>query len=267
MLQKLLWITAVLYGVVVLAAWIFQRRLIYFPEPLAGPPAPDSSGKMEFVSFRSSDGVRITALFVRPPTDRAPVVLFAHGNAGNIVGWRDALRPYERMGAGGLLLDPRGYGWSEGSPNEAGWQLDAEAALQWLELRGIPASRVIVHGVSIGGGMAVPLAARHPVRGLVLQSAFTSLSDAAAETYPFLPVRLLLRDRYDNLALAPDVRCPVLLLHGSTDSLVDVDHARRLQAAFGSRATLCLAPGCGHNDVAAWPEYERTLTKFVQGLR
>jgi pimeloyl-ACP methyl ester carboxylesterase len=254
------------YALVLLAAFLFQRKLVYFPQPLReGANLPGTSGR-DLVTFPSADGTRISGLFVRPKDDRTPVVLALHGNAGNALTWSGFLDPFVRRGLGGLLLDPRGYGLSEGSPDEEGWHRDAESAMAWLAARGIAASRVVVVGVSIGAGLAVPLAARHPVRGLILESAFTSLPDAAGEHYPFLPCRLLLKDRYDNLEAAARVTCPVLLLHGTSDRTVPVAHAHRLAAAFPRAPTLGLAEGFDHNDLSAWSGYEPALDRFLDGL-
>lgn len=254
------------YAVVLLAAFVFQRRLIYFPECRQDPVWRATAPGEEIVTFPSTDGTRISGLFVRPRGDTMPVVLVAHGNAGNVLTWRRFLDPFLRRGLGGFLLDPRGYGWSEGSPEEVGWHQDADSAMAWLAARGIAAPRIVIVGVSIGSGLAVPLAARHPVRGLILQSAFTSLVDAASAHYPFLPCGLLLHDRYDNVAAAARVRCPVLILHGTADRTVSVDHAHRLAAAFPRAATLRLADGYDHNDVSAWSGYEAALAQFLDTL-
>jgi uncharacterized protein len=254
------------YLLVLLGAYLFQRKLIYFPDRRPDPVWRPSGPGEEFVTFPSADGTRISGLFVRPRDETMPVVLVAHGNAGNVLTWGDYLDPFVRRGLGGFLLDPRGYGWSEGSPEEAGWHEDADSALAWLASRGVAAPRVVVVGVSIGSGIAVPLAARHPVRGLILQSAFTSLVDAASAHYPFLPCGLLLHDRYDNLAAAARVRCPVLILHGSADRTVPAGQAQRLAAAFPRAPTLRLAEGYDHNDISEWPGYEAALEQFLDAL-
>jgi pimeloyl-ACP methyl ester carboxylesterase len=125
---------------------------------------------------------------------------------------------------------------------------------------------MVLHGVSIGCGVAVPLAASRPVKGLILESPFTSLADAAHSVYPFLPCGLLLRDRYDNLGTAPRVACPVLLLHGTEDEIVPVEQGRRLAAAFPRPAKLVLAEGARHNDVAFWPGYDPAIAEFLRSL-
>jgi uncharacterized protein len=255
------------YALLVLGAFAFQRRLIYFPERLEGTPTPEAGSTGRVVTFPSLDGVRISGLWVPPKDDGSPVVLAAHGNAGSIRSWAPLLGRYARRGLGGLLLDPRGYGWSEGSPSEEGWHQDGEAALAWLAAQGVPASRVVLHGVSIGTGIVVPLAAKHAVRGLVLECPFSSLADVAQSSYPFLPVRWLLRDRYDNAAAAPGVRCPVLVVCAGRDEIVSERHTRKLVEAFSTPPTYVRAEGAGHNDLAFWARYDATIFDFVAGLR
>jgi pimeloyl-ACP methyl ester carboxylesterase len=264
---RILLLLAALYVLILGAAFFFQRKLIYFPIRLEPPVRTAGPFGGEVVTFEAADGTGLHGLYVPPPTADAPVALVLHGNAGNLLTWAPFLEPYVRQGLGALLLDPRGYGWSEGEPSEEGWHQDAEAALAWLAARGSAAPRVVVVGVSIGSGPATALAARHPVRGLILQAAFTCLADAAGAHYPFLPCGLLLRDRYDNLAAAPRVRCPVLLFHGTADAVVPTDHAHRLAAAFAQRPVLHVVPGRGHDDVDGWSGYEGAVRAFVAGLR
>lgn len=257
-------VVAVTYALIVLAAWAFQRRLIYFPERLSGEPSLTVDFPAKVVSFASTDGVRITGLWAPPKDPTSPVVLIAHGNAGSIRSWSPLLRTYAGRGIGGLLLDPRGYGWSEGSPSEEGWKRDGEAAIAWLRAQGVPPERVVLHGVSIGAGIAVPLAAAHPVRGLVLECPFSSLADVAQGTYPFLPARWLLKDRYDNVASAPRVRCPVLVVCAGRDEIVASRHTQRLVEAFPTPPTVVRADAAGHNDLPGWPRYEPTVLDFVR---
>lgn len=255
-----------LYLLVVAAAYVFQRRFIYFPHRLADLGRAGGAPGEAFVSFPSEDGARLSAIYVPPPSPEALVALVAHGNAGNASTWRPYLEPFLEAGVGALLLDPRGYGASAGSPSEAGWHADGAAALAWLGAQGVAPERVVLVGVSIGSGIAVPLAARAPVRGLILEGAFTSLADMAQAHYPFLPCGLLLKDRYDNLAAAPRVTCPVLLLHGVEDRIVPAPHAERLARAFPTPPTLHQVPGFGHNDLGLWPAYASTLRTFLHRL-
>ncbi|KAA3614550.1 MAG: alpha/beta fold hydrolase [Planctomycetota bacterium] len=259
---RLLVLVLILLGLLVL----LQRKLIYFPERPAGLPEEDPALAPFVVRFAAADGTALVSLFHPPPSPEAFCVLLTHGNAGCIRSWQSLFHDYRERGFGALLLDPRGYGWSAGKPNEAGWHQDAEAAWNFLTREGIAENRIVVHGISIGGGMAVPLAAKHQPAGLILQASFTSLADAARSQMPFLPVGWLLWDRYENLKLAPAVKCPVLLLHGTRDRIVSVENSKRLHQAVGDRGELVLAKGFGHNDLPLWPEYWPRLQSFLHSL-
>lgn len=262
-LPRALALAVAVYAAVVAAVAALQRRFIYFPpRPMTPQPPPPPPGA-EWLQLRSGDGTRLAGLFFPPPADGAPVVLLFHGNAAQVLDYMDVLQSYRRRGLGALAVDPRGYAWSEGSPSEAGWLMDAEAALQWLGGRGIEPQRVVLHGVSIGSGPAVHLASRHPVRGLILQAPFTSLPDVAAEHYRWLPVRLFLRDRFDNAERAPRVRCPVLLLHGTADATIPGRHSEELARRFPGPVQLVLVPGAGHNELPLWPGYWEAIERFL----
>lgn len=256
----------VLYVGVCVAAWTLQRDLIYRPDRLTGVVGASAGAAEEIVTFPSGDGVRISGAFRPARDERSPFVLVAHGNAGNVLTWLPYLETYRRLGCGALLLDPRGYGWSDGTPSEEGWHRDADAALAWLGTRGVPSSRVVVVGVSIGTGVAVPLAAGHPVRGLILESPFTSLVDVAADHFPFLPCGWLIRDRFDSVSAAPRVRCPVLILHGTRDRTIPPDHARRLAAAFSPAPTLRWFEGADHNDLSVSSGHDEAIGEFLRRL-
>lgn len=255
------------YLALVLLLYLGQRRIMYLPERLPEnggwtPPEP-----FQMVGFGARDGTRITGLWCPPPRGAAHVLLITHGNAGNVRSWAELLRGYQSRGFGGLLLDPRGYGRSEGSPTEEGWILDGEAALAFLLDRGYPPDRVVAHGVSIGSGITVALAARHELAGLVLQSAFTDTVRLAQRLLFFVPCGLVVKDTWRNLERAAGVRCPVLLIHGDRDRTVPIDHGRALASALGTRATLREAAGYGHNDLIFWDDYWPTLAEFISGLR
>jgi fermentation-respiration switch protein FrsA (DUF1100 family) len=175
-------------------------------------------------------------------------VLLLHGNAGNISHRIEYALMFRRLGYSTLLLDYRGYGKSTGTPTEQGTYLDAESAWQWLtRTGGVPERDIVVFGESLGGGVASWLAARHEVRALILASTFTSAVDLGSELYPFLPVRLVSRFRYDTLSRLRDIRVPVLVIHSPQDEIIPFSHGRRLfEAAREPKAMLELSGG--HNE-------------------
>lgn len=234
--------------------WMFQDRLIYFPDR-APPPPPALLGLPEVSAIRiaTADGLELLAWWLPPASDDAPVVLFLHGNGGSLLHRAGRAAAFRAAGFGALLLEWRGYGGNPGRPHEAGLRQDAEAALAWLQAQGIPPARTGLWGESLGTAVAVGLAAAHPrgVGALVLESPFTSLLDVARLHYPFLPARWLLRDRYDSLARMPAVAAPVLFLTGGRDRLVPPSMAARLAEAATAPTEWWQAPDADHNDVAA----------------
>jgi len=258
----------VVYVGILLVFWAFQDRFVYYPtRPLEATPA-EAGLPYESVEFRASDGVRLHGWWVPAPAASA-VVLFLHGNGGNVSHRLEKLRVLYDLGLSTLIFDYRGYGQSEGRPDEAGTYRDAEAAWSYLTgRRGIPADRIILYGESLGGAVAAYLARRFPARALVLEAAFTSLPEVAAELYPFLPARRLARFRYDTRSYLEGVSCPVLIFHSRDDEIVAFSHALRLQATGPAPKVLVELRG-GHNDafLVARDRYEAGWRDFLQRLR
>jgi fermentation-respiration switch protein FrsA (DUF1100 family) len=235
------------YAAVCLLVFLFQARLVWFPgPPPSTTPATLGLGHRE-LELTTRDDVRLHAWFL-PCPDARGAVLVSHGNAGSIELRLELARVYLGLGWSVLLFDYRGFGKSAGTPSEEGTHLDAEAAHEHLvRVEGVPPERIVLHGESLGCAVAIELALRRPVAGVVAESAFTSIPDMAAEVYPFLPARLLARVRYDNLAKVARLEVPLLLVHSPQDEIVPVAHGRRLFEAAREPRELLLTEG-GHNE-------------------
>jgi hypothetical protein len=193
------------------------------------------------------------------------VLLFFHGNAGNVAYRYDLLRRLVTIPAQVLAVDYRGYGRSEGMPSEAGLYRDARAAWEFLSAaRGVPAERIVIFGKSLGGAPAVDLASQVAPAGLVVQSSFTSIPDIAATLMPLIP-RALIRTRMDSLAKIATVRCPKLFIHGSADEIVAYAMGRRLFDAAPGPKRFFDVPGASHNEthVVGGEAYLGALRDFV----
>lgn len=232
-----LWVVLVAYGALVAAVYFYQSRLLYFPQvptrALQATPA-DLGLAFEDVSLLTQDGVRLHGWYVRAPAaSPAPAtVLFFHGNAGNISHRLERLQLLHELGLGVLMIDYRGYGRSEGHPTEAGSYRDARAAWSYLtDSLNIPAQQIIIFGHSLGGAVAAHLGARQRARALVVEASFISVPEAAADHYPWLPVRWLSRFRYDVRASLAEARSPVLVVHGRADEVIPFRHGEALFAA------------------------------------
>jgi pimeloyl-ACP methyl ester carboxylesterase len=248
---------------------LFEESLIYFPTRRHDFAPGDFGLTSEEVALTTEDGVRLHAWFL-PARDSRLTVLFASGNAGNISHRLDRARLlHTRLRTDVLLFDYRGYGRSDGSPDEEGTYRDARAAwLHLTEARGIPPERLVLFGESLGAAVAVDLAVSHACRALILESPFTSVRDMAAAVLPLLPVGPLLRTRYDSLAKIPRLRAPLLVLHGERDEVVPFVQGRRLFAAAPEPKRFFPIPGAGHNDtyVAGGEAYWRALADFLDVL-
>ncbi len=242
-------------------AYVFQRKLMYFPDARAVAP----HAGMQHVDLVTSDGVSLAATWL-PGTSDVAFVLF-HGNAGHRRHRFDLYAPLQRRGHSILFLDYRGYGGSAGSPTEAGLLLDAEAAVTWLSKHAAN-SQIVYFGESLGCSVALALAARHPPNGIVLQSGGLDLGAVAQGHYPFLPVKWLLRDRFDNRKAAPHVTCPALVIHGANDTIVPMRHGRSIYDALPGTKQWLELPTAGHNDVVTegGAAYFKAIDTFVRGL-
>ena len=255
-------------GVVVGMVWWQQRQLIYFPDTSSVPPAGEVIEGARDVTLHTADGLELGAWFVpaapgpgtthripggRPPEppereDRRVAVLVAPGNGGNRAGRVGLAGELRRLGFAVLLMDYRGYGGNPGSPSEEGLARDAMAAAEALENLGYPAQRSIYFGESLGSAVVASLQARRPPAGMVLRSPFPELADVGAWHYPWLPVRLLLRDRFPVLDHLVASEVPVTVVYGDRDSVVPPQLSARVADEAPALVERVVFPGADHND-------------------
>src|SRR5688572_1400501 len=237
------------YGALVALMWLLQERFIFYPQAGRNATATPAAHGVPYddVEIATRDGQTLHAWWIPANRPRGTVMLL-HGNAGNISHRIDYAVMFRRLGYSTLLVDYRGYGRSTGTPTEPGTYIDADAAWNWLTTnRRVAEPDIVLFGESLGGGVASWLAARHQVRALILASTFTSAVDLGSELYPFVPVRLVSRIRYDTLRRLGDVRAPVLVIHSPDDDIIPFTHGQRLfDAAPEPKAMLEIAGG--HNE-------------------
>jgi fermentation-respiration switch protein FrsA (DUF1100 family) len=232
-----------------------------------GPDEPFIPG-LRPVWMDSTDGVRLHGWFAQP-NGKPPraVILYCHGNGGNITTRTHVLNDFrDRFDCAILIFDYRGYGRSTGSPTEAGVLDDARAARRWLaERTQVRESDIVLVGHSLGGGVAVDLAARDGARGLILQGTFTNLPDVAASHVPLLPVRAVMQASLDSEAKIKRYRGPLLQVHGDADPVVPYALGRRLHAAANEPKQFITIPGGDHNNFDT-PEFVAALDSFLNRL-
>ncbi|MBT3294350.1 MAG: alpha/beta fold hydrolase [Verrucomicrobia bacterium] len=259
-------IALLVYVGLTLLVFLAQARYLYYPDPeITADPSLINLDYRD-VMLDTADGETVAGWFV-PAADEAaaPALLFFHGNAGNISDRLGSIQTFHELGLNVLIIDYRGYGRSSGKPTEKGTRLDAEAA--WTYLTGelaIPPERIIIFGRSLGGAVAVSLAATHNPALLVVESSFTSTMDMGQQMFPLLPVRLLCRHRYDSVKTLKAVQCPVLVAHGPDDATIPFAHGRRLHAAANDPKQFITLQG-GHNDggMDSNRAYQRLLREWI----
>jgi fermentation-respiration switch protein FrsA (DUF1100 family) len=256
--------------VVLALTFVFQRRLMYFPS--SDVPTPDEIGlsNVEAVTFRTADGLTLQGWFI--PSWSLPArytVLVFNGNAGNRAYRAGLAAVLRKFGLAVLLFDYRGFGGNPGSPTEGGLATDGRAAREYLLSRpDVVASRLIYFGESLGTAVAVELASEHEPAALILRSPFVSMTELAQLHYPFLPARLLLRDRFASIEHIRRVRCPLLIIAGSSDRIVPIEQSRRLHEAARTSKTFLVVPHADHNDAALFTGETLTagILRFVEDV-
>lgn len=254
-LKRLAKSAIVLLALFLMLRW-FEHKQTYHPSRSFELTGDALQRPWEDVTFTARDGVRLNGWFF-PANNNFPrrsfVLLICHGNGGNISHRLDLYELLLQTGVNVFAFDYRGYGRSEGRPNEEGTYRDVQAAYAWLKQRGFPATSIIAYGESLGGGIASELAVRETVGGLVLHSTFTSVTDVGAEIFPYLPVRMLGSIRYDTRRKLRNIHVPVIILHGRMDTLIRFHHAEENFAAANEPKMLVELDG-DHNDGIGNPE-------------
>lgn len=231
--------------------WGFQRRLIYLPDAASVPPAATVIPGAQDITVHTDDGLRLGGWLVPAQhPDRRLAILVANGNAGDRSSRAPLARALAAEGLTVLLFDYRGYGGNDGSPSERGLARDVRAAQRYLvEEAGVPPGRILYYGESLGAAVVTELASQIAPGGLVLRSPFVDLASVGRVHYPFLPVRLLLRDRYPVAEHLARVKAPVAVIYGSADSIVPPNQSRAVAGVASSLKDVVEIAGADHNDV------------------
>jgi pimeloyl-ACP methyl ester carboxylesterase len=244
------------------------EELLYYPDrlPATLPPPRWASGARE-VWMEADDGVTIHGLWWPEPEDR-PAVLFLHGNAQEVYSWSLVHQDLAGLDCRLLLIDYHGYGKSGGRPHEAGLYADGRAALRWLEDNGVPAADTLIFGKSLGGAVACHVARGLEVKGLILESTFTSLASVARNLFPFAGGYTPDEGVYNSIEKLPRIQCPLLIIHGDGDALIPVEEGLALYEAANQPKELIIVEGAGHNDVSlcAGDRYGASLRNWLDGL-
>lgn len=253
-------ILLLIYGGLIALVYLNQHRLIYAPPVIRD----DIPAGYSYITFQTPDRLELRAGYL-PPREGMPTLLFFHGNASN---WQSSAMVTDQLaerGYGILAAEYRGYSGNPGTPSENGLYEDARGAWRFLrEQQGVAESDIVLIGNSIGSGVAVQLATEVRARALVLISPFDSLEETASRKLRWLPVRMLLQDRYANDEKLPEIGEPILILHGEADSLIALEQAQSL-ARVRDDTVIETFPGWGHDLVVHEPVQDR-IADFLQTI-
>lgn len=264
-LKSVLLVALVCYVGLVAVMYLAQRKLMYFPYAARMAPADADFPQAREVDLKAADGVRILAWTV-PPKAGKPVVLYLHGNGGSVAHRVPRFHKLVDDGTGLVALSYRGYGGSDGKPTEDGLIADGRAAYDFA-CATWPDAKIVLWGESLGTGVAVALAGEKDVAAVILEAPFTSTADVAFSAYPFIPVRLLMKDQFRSDDRIGKVKAPVLVMHGARDRVVPFRMGERLFALANEPKQFVRFADGGHEDLDRYDHLAAARNFIAQHLR
>ena len=223
----ILLIFVLIYFFILISTYIFQRNLLYHPTEnnYSGDQILVS---IEKVKINTQDSIELMSWYHNKNVNNYKTILFLHGNAGSLENRIHKINHFKDMNINFLLVAWRGFSGNKGTPTEKGLYEDAESAVRWLKSKGVRENNIIVYGESLGTGVATEIAQNKNFAGIILESPFTSMIDAGKDKYPYLPVRLLLKDRYESNKKIKNINSPILIMHGKVDNIVPFHMGKKM---------------------------------------
>ncbi len=227
--KKIISTILIAYFCIIAGLYLAQRNLIYFPDQSIADLPTLTDIDVEILNATTEDNLSLRGWYVKASGNK-PTIIFFHGNASNHEASLLKTLPFiENHGYGFLSIGYRGYGGNPDKPSEQGFYKDSRAFIDALKLSGVQESDIILYGQSIGTGVVVQMATEYPlVKALILESPYTSLVDIAAEKYFFVPVRFLLKDKFDSVSKISDIQIPLLIIHGQNDRIIPFKFGKKL---------------------------------------
>ena len=209
----------IVYLIVTLGLYIFQRKLLYYPNFDGHIKGDGLSHSFENINIKTKDNINLKGWFhLKDPKKKT--ILFFHGNAGTLDNRIYKLNFLGNLDVNFLIIAWRGYSGSSGKPSEFGLYQDAKSALNWLNSKGITDDKIVLYGESLGTSVAIEVGQNRDFAGIILEAPFTSMIDIGKKHYPFFPVKLLLKDKYVSKNKIKNIKCPILIMHGKADTIV-----------------------------------------------
>jgi fermentation-respiration switch protein FrsA (DUF1100 family) len=257
-------IVIIVYSVFLIVMYFKQDSLLYFPDKEIWQTPKDVGLGYEEIYFKAKDGITISGWYI-PAENEKGIILFCHGNAGNISHRLDSIKIFNSLNLSVLIFDYRGYGKSEGKPYEIGTYLDAEAAWDYLvNFKEKSPDRIILFGRSLGAAIAAEIALRKNPAGLIIESSFTSVPDIGTKFYPWIPVKLISRFKYSTIDKIGLIRCPKLIIHSHEDEIIPFEHAKSIyERAFPPKDFLEIKGGHNEGFLISGNTYTEGLKRFL----
>ncbi len=225
-LTLLLIITSI-YFLILISTYIFQRDLLYHPGE--NNYFGDSlTVKIEKIKIKTQDNIELLSWYHNKNLNDYKTILFLHGNAGSLENRIHKINHFKDMNVNFLLISWRGFSGNKGKPTEKGLYEDARSAVEWLQSKGVEESNIIIYGESLGTGVATEIAQNKNFAGVILESPFTSMIDAGKNKYPYLPVKFLLKDKYESNKKIKNIKRPILIMHGKVDNIVPFEMGKKM---------------------------------------
>ena len=217
----------VIYISVLVILFIFQRNLMYHPSE-NNYFGDKLEVNIEKVNIKTSDNLSLLAWFHKKDLNKFKTIVYFHGNAGTLDNRIHKLNHFKDMDVNFLIIAWRGFSGNEGKPTEEGLYIDGLSAINWITNQGVKEEDIILYGESLGTGIATEIAQNKNFAGVILETPFTSMINAAKEFYPYIPVNLLLKDRFENFKKIKNINSPILIMHGEQDTIVPFKMGKKM---------------------------------------
>jgi len=207
------------YFIIILFVYFYQRNLLYHPSE-NNYLNDKITFNYEEIFIETDKKIKLKSWFIKKDLNKFKTILIFHGNAGNLFNRVYKLNELNKLDVNILLISWRGFSGNKGKPTEKNLYHDAEEAVKWLNNQGAISKNIILYGESLGTGVATELGTSNAFGGIILESPFTSIANAAKIYYPYLPVNIILKDRYNSIGKIKNITTPILIMHGKKDNIV-----------------------------------------------
>ena len=225
--MQLILIIFVIYFLILLFLYFYQRNLLYHPNE-NNYSEDKISVEIKKVKILTSDNIELVGWYHEKNLKSYKTLIYFHGNAGSLENRIHKLNHFQDMNINFLIIAWRGFSGNNGKPSEEGLYLDGNSAINWLIKEGVAEKNLILYGESLGTGVAIQLAQNRNFGGVILETPFTSMVDAAKIFYPYIPVNLLLKDKFENYKKVKNINSPILVMHGEIDQIVPFSMGKKI---------------------------------------